>query len=91
MLTDVLSGLSPVLLEVDVAVVVPVAILPIVAVVAVVVVGIDDDDDDDDDDNSSSGGTLVRSGQTIFKSIGTPFLNPKIMNTFFNCLFVLFV
>ena len=81
MLTDVFSGLSPVPLEVDVAVVVLVVVLPVVDVVAVVV-------DDDDDGN---GRMPVRSGQSIFKSIGTSFLNPKIMNNFLNCLFVLFV
>ena len=84
MLTNVFSGLSPVPLEVDVAVVVLVVVLPVVDVVAVVV----DDDDDDDDGN---GRMPVRSGQSIFKSIGTSFLNPKIMNNFLNCLFVFFV
>ena len=78
MLTDVFSGLSPVPLEVDVAVVVPVVVLPVVDAVAVVVVVVEGVDDDD----ASSGGMLVRSGQSIFKSIGTPFLNPKIMDNF---------
>ena len=73
MLTDVFSGLSPVRLEVDVAVVVPVVVLPVVVDVVVVV-----DDDDDDGHGRMTG----RSGQSIFKSIGTPFLNPKIMNNF---------
>ena len=74
MLTDVFSGLSPVRLEVDVAVVVPVVVLPVVVDVVV----FDDDDDDDDGHGRMTG----RSGQSIFKSIGTPFLNPKIMNNF---------
>ena len=59
MLTDVLPGESPVLLEVD---------------VVVVVVGFDDDDDDDDDD----GKMLVRSGQSIFKSVSAPLFDPKM-------------
>ena len=58
MLTDVLPGESPVLLEVD--------------VVVVVVVGFDDDDDDDD------GKMLVRSGQSIFKSVSAPLFDPKM-------------
>ena len=86
MLTDALSGLSTVSREVDVAVVVPVVVLPVVDDVAVVVIVVFDDDDDDDDD-AGNGRMLVRTGQSIFKSIGTPFLNPKIMNNFLNFFF----
>ena len=87
-LIEILSG-SPVPLEADAAVVVPVAILPDVDAFAVVVN--DDDNDDVVDDDTGDTRMLVRSGQSIFKSIGTSFLNPKIMNNFLNCSFVLFV
>ena len=82
---DVLPGVLPIVLEVDV-VVVPVVVIVVVVVAAaavvvivlifdVVVVVVDDDAIGD-------GRALVRSGQSIFKLIGISFLNPKIIDHF---------
>ena len=82
---DMPTGASPVLMAVDVVVVVPDPVVVLltanVVVFDVVVVVVDVVDEDD---GIGNGKMLMSSGQSIFKSIATLFLNPKITNYFFN-------
>ena len=96
MATEFFLGVSPVLVEVDTALV-PVLLVAVVVVVVddddgdddvVVVVVVDDNDDDDDADIGDDGmmGLLGLSGQSIFKSTAISFFDPKIIDQFLICL-----